>query len=294
MIKILKTYFQILLLVLLTFFYISCSSEKERVNSISEHDNIDEIITLKMDGCKTEYFLIIMLAEHFKLKTSIEIEARPTGNNVAIKNLLNGEIDLCYSCISINKLAENIVEVQENFDRFSSIIIAKDAMAVIVNPTNPINNITEEDLAEIYKGNITLWSELGWIDGGEIVPCRIKPDIQSGCALVFKEMTIGMDSIFGPNTVLALSDNEMAALIRKNSNMIGYCVLNALPGGVKPLLFNGINPCIENVINGKYNLVTTYRLITIDSISEEVKDFIEFVISEHGKEVINVRFISVD
>jgi phosphate transport system substrate-binding protein len=272
-------------------FILGCISEKKEQEPVKPILPQEKVI--KVAGCKTEYFLILQLAEAFKQKTGIEVQVTPNGNKLAMGQLINGEIDIADCCKPAEKLAQTIPSVKDNLDKLTSYEIAKDALAVVVHPDNPITELSYEDLKSIYSGNATNWKDFGWETGGEITFCRIDPKYESGSALLFQEMTIGVENEFGDKGILAPSDNEMPQLVGKFSGMVGYCPLGKSPEGVKKISINGIEPTKENVKNDKYKLVTRYYLITTGEPKKEVKQFIDFVLSDEGQGIVNKDFISI-
>ena len=278
------------LVILLLLF--GCDTEKTTKINMNDVDdlsktNIDKSI-LKCAGCKTEYYLIKELAAGYGEK----IKVSPTGNGIAVKQILKGELDFIDTCKSLEILGNKIPGLEKRENEFKCIEIAKDAIAIIINKTNQITNLSLQTISDIYSGKITNWSEVGWAEGGKITPIIINQRYASGTATVFKELTVGKEGKFCLNAILSPSDSEMPELIKKFPNMIGYCVLSKTSDSVKRINISNIAPEIENVLNGSYPLISTYHLIYPKQHSKQLSDFLEFVESAKGKRIINKNFIS--
>ena len=245
-------------------------------------------------GCRTGYFLIQQLAEAYKRKTGVDVRVSPTGNKVAMTQLLSGEIDFAECCKTPERLAETMPEVNAALDRLSAHLIAKDALAVIVHPDNPTEDLSLEKLAAVYRGEIGHWQELGWREGGEVAPCRIDPQVESGVALLFRELTIGKKGELSDRCVLAPSDNHMPRLVAKLPLMVGYCALGKLPDTVKPISIGGVEPTAANVRNGRYPLVATYYLITLGTPADGVRDFVDYALGSEGQAIVGRDFMEIN
>ena len=282
-----KFYYLIILL-----FFGGCDTEKAIKINMSDTDSLSITNSnksiLKCAGCKTEYYLIKELSEGYGEK----IKVNPTGNGIAVKQILKGESDFIDTCKSLKVLSNKIPELKKRENEFDCTVIAKDVIAIIINKDNQVTNLSLQIISDIYSGKITKWSEVGWAEGGKITPIIVDQRFASGTATIFKEMTIGAKGKYSSKSILSPSDSEMPELINKFPNMIGYCVLSKTPDSVKKIKISNIAPEIENVLNGSYPLITTYHLIFPRQHSKQLAGFLEFVDSKKGKEIINKNFIS--
>ena len=85
----------------------------------------------------------------------------------------------------------------------------------------------------------------------------------------------------------------MPNIITKFPNTIGYCTLSKLSESVKVVFVDGLEAVAENISDDKYSLITFYYIITIDQPKKEVKDFIDFVLSDEGQKIVNKDFVRV-
>ncbi len=171
---------------------------------------------------------------------------------------------------------------KETPDAFDQYIIGFDGIAVIVNPACGVEDITPEQIADIYTGKITNWSELG----GEDQPIQcIGREAASGTRGAFEEL-IGIEDI----AIYAEEQNSTGNVkqsVAGNPNAIGYVSLSAVDDTVKALKLNGVDASEETVKTGDYVLQRPFLMIAKSGTTDELTNaFLDFVYSAEGQTII--------
>ena len=237
------------------------------------------MITIK--GSDTMLILNQLLAEEYMEKNpGISIYVYGGGSKTGINALAEGSADICATSRQFEP-----TEIKELANKYGSLglshIIAKDALSIFVHPDNTVKNFTMQQIKDIFTCKITNWKELG----GENKPINpiIRP-INSGTHLYFKQHVLSDEPYC--TTIKAISATSMIIeAIRKDKYAIGY-------GGIgygKDIFHafvNDIEPSEKNVINDIYPISRYLYFYTINSPSGIVKDYIEWIISPEGQQVV--------
>jgi phosphate transport system substrate-binding protein len=160
--------------------------------------------------------------------------------------------------------------------------IAKDGLAIIVHPDNPVNDLTLGQICGIYTGKITGWDELG---GGKAKIHKIAREEGSGTRSAFESLVMGKEQI-SPKAIVQDSNGAVRQLVSSDRNSIGFISLGLVDHTVKALLLDGIAPVRENVINNSYGLYRPFILVTENEPSGLVRQFIDFVLSKEGQQIL--------
>ncbi len=163
-----------------------------------------------------------------------------------------------------------------------SFAFAIDGVAVVVHPKNPVQHISAEQLAGIYKGEITNWKALGGADESITVYTR---EDGSGTREVFVEKALNKGGITPAANVLA-SNGAMKTAIAQDKRGIGYVSIGHLDAGVKALTFEGMEPTQQNALGGSYTLTRKLYMNTKGEPQGLVKAFIDYIFSPEGADII--------
>lgn len=162
------------------------------------------------------------------------------------------------------------------------ICIARDGVAIVVNEANNLTNITIEQAAKIYSGEITNWKEIGGADATITVVSR---EEGSGTREVFEEYVTGhYKKKIKADALFFDSNGAVRSKVTAEKNAIGY-VSFGYTAGLKALTVNNIAPTIENGQNGKYPIVRRLYFLSKSTPTGVVKEFIEFCRSPEGQKI---------
>ena len=219
------------------------------------------------------------LAIEYEKRTGIKIELAGGGATAGIRKAAAGEIDIGGACRT--SLANNPAERDAH-----QIPIAWDALVVIVNQDNPVENLSLQQLQQLYLGKITNWKQLGGNDAP--IDLYIRRGKLSGVGRTLRELVFhNFDQEFKASYVMK-SSGPLEKGIVKNINGIGVTgISSAKRRDVKILKLNGKAPSYDNIKTGNYVLYRPLYLVTkIGKRDQKGRDFIRFALSREGQGII--------
>lgn len=267
------------LLILVTL-SVSCSSTYSSPNSQQA------TVYIENKGSDTIVNLALAWAEHYQLEhTEVRISVTGGGSGTGITALINGTVDIANASRQIK--TEEIEEANSNGVNPVELIIARDAIAVIVNPGNPVSALTLQQISDIYSGAIKNWSEVG----GEDRPIvRLSRETNSGTHVYFLETVLRLGdennkTLFSRDTLLLPSSEGIVAEVRQNPNAIGYDGLGYVPPDLKMIAIaresggEYVLPSVETVNNDAYPIARDLYMYTASEPSGMVKTYLDWIIS---------------
>lgn len=222
-----------------------------------------------------EKILTEMKDEFCAMYPNVTIEYTGSGSSAGIKDTKAGTNNIGASS---RELKEDEVE-----ETLKTEVFAYDGIAVIVNPANEaVSDITVEQLADIYSGKITNWSEVGGADADIFVVSR---EESSGTRSAFEEL-ITLEDAGGLTSTAAVSEGNgpVQAAVAENENAIGYVSFSFIDDSVKPLTVGGVEATADLAKSGEYPLSRPFLFCYYDDkVTEAGKAFLEFALSEDGQ-----------
>ena len=228
------------------------------------------------DGSTSMEKVIGALMETYMSENAdVEITYNPTGSGSGIQAVLEGRCDIGLSSRSLKdtELRQGLVET----------VLAYDGIAVIVHPENPVNDMTVEQIAAIYTGQIVNWSEVGGTDT-EIV--LIGREAGSGTRSGFEEIIDAEDACQYRQELTSTGD--VITAVSQNPGAIGYASLASVKDSVKMICVDGVLPGEETVKNETYAIQRPFVLVTKEhaELSDAAEDFFAYITSQAAHEVI--------
>lgn len=244
-------------------------------------------------GSDTIVNLALAWAERYQGEhADVRISVTGGGSGTGIAALINGTVDIANASRQITD--QEKAEAKKNGYDAIEYVIARDAIAVIVNPHNPIDHLTLQQISDIYSGKINNWSELGG-DNRPIV--RLSRESNSGTHVYFLQTVIRLGdsnskTLFSPDTLLLPSSEGIIAEVRDNPNAIGYDGLGYITPDVKTLALgmNGqgpfILPSIETVNNNQYPVSRDLYMYTNQNPSPAAQAYLKWIISDEAQLIV--------
>jgi len=161
--------------------------------------------------------------------------------------------------------------------------IAKDGLVLIVNPRNPIQDLTADQICDIYAATITDWSQLG---GSKSKINIIAREEGSGTRSAFAELVMGEKEIT-PKAIVQDSNGAVRQLVADDPNAIGFISLGLVTDEVKALHLDGIEATRENIMNGSYRLSRQFLFVTDGEPTGVNRKFIDFTLSSEGQKLLS-------
>ncbi len=213
-----------------------------------------------------------LAAEFNRNNPGIHVEVQGGGSTAGIKAAADGyaHIGMCSRSLKPEETG------------FTAIVIARDAIAVVVNHANKVNALTREQVREIYEGKVKNWKEVGGDDRPIILVTR---EEGSGTREAFEHLVMGKARI-APTAITQESNGTVKQLVKGNADAIGYMSLGLVHGELKPLVVDGVRPTAEEVLDGKYPLVRPFLFVVKGTPSEAAEKFIKFVLSPPAQAIL--------
>lgn len=245
--------------------------------------------TLTLTGSTTVLPIAQRAAEEFmELYPEVNISIRGGGSGVGIAALIDGTAGIANASRPMK--TKEITTCRSKGINPVETVIAKDGIAIIVHPSNPVKELTLEQLKAIYTGKISKWSEVG----GKNKPIvAISRDVASGTFEVFKKLVLKGDKTKADALMLA-SNKAVATTVTNTPFAIGYVGLGYLSSDVKTLNIEGVSPTNETVISGEYKIARPLFMYTDGEPKKLAKKFIDFILGEEGQKIVEkVGFVPV-
>lgn len=237
--------------------------------------------------------LALAWAEQYqKLQPNVSLSVSGGGSGTGIASLINGTTDLANASRKIKD--EEFALAESNGTEPIEFVVARDAIAVIVNIDNPINQLSLEQISDIYSGEYTNWSQLG----GEDRPIvRVSRETNSGTHVYFLEEVLRLGqkdnkTLFSPDTLLLLSSQGITSEVRDNPNAIGYDGLGYVTPEVKVIAVSKENqgpyvmPSAETVNQGIYPIARDLYIYSAGQPDSAIRDYLEWIMSGEGQKIV--------
>ena len=232
--------------------------------------------TVATDGSTSMEKVIGALSEAFmEANGKVTVTYNPTGSGTGIQAVQEGRCDI--------GLSSRGLKDEEKASGLKETVLAYDGIAVIVNPANPVEDLTLAQIADIYTGKITNWSELGGADS-EIV-C-IGREGGSGTRSGFEEI-VDVKDLCQYRQELS-STGDVIATVAQNPGAIGYASLASVKDTVKAVKVGGVVPGEETVKDGTYAIQRPFVLVTKEGVTlgEAAQAFFDYAVSQDANPVV--------
>jgi phosphate transport system substrate-binding protein len=276
----------IFLFLLFSFLLASCGNSSSS-NSASSAQYIEN------KGSDTIVNLALAWAEKYQgAHEDIRISVTGGGSGTGIASLINNTVGIANASRQIK--SEEVEEARAKGVEPVEHIIARDAIAVIVNPENPVNELTLQQISDIYSGKYTNWQEVG----GEDRPIvKLSRETNSGTHVYFLETVLRLGSkedktLFSMDTLLLPSSEGIIAEVRQNPNAIGYDGLGYVPDDLKMIAIaeeDGgayVLPSIETVNDKTYAIARDLYMYTNGEPTGVIKEYLEWIHSPEAQEIV--------
>ena len=228
------------------------------------------------DGSTSMEKVIGVLGESFmEMNPDVSFTYNPTGSGSGITAVSEKRCDI--------GLSSRALKDEEKNNGLTETVLAYDGIAMVVNPANPVSDLTVEQIAAISTGEITNWKEVGGNDA-EIV--LIGREAGSGTRDGFESITGTAEACKYRQELTSTGD--VIATVASNPDAIGYASLAALKDTVKALSVSGVTPTEETVKDGSYVIQRPFVLVTKDgtALSATAQKFFDFALSADAADII--------
>ncbi len=279
---------RLLVLVLVLALTASCNSAPAAASAASQ-----PAAYIQNKGSDTIVNLALAWAERYQQEhPNIRISVTGGGSGTGIAALINGTVDIANA--SRKMTDQEIQQAEKNGVKPVEFVVSRDAIGVIVNPHNPVKELTLQQISDIYSGKIDNWSEVG----GEDRPIvRLSRETNSGTHVYFLESVIRLGNskdktIFSADTLLLPSSEGIIAEVRDNPNAIGYDGLGYITPEVKVLAVAKnagsayVLPSIESVNAGTYAVARDLYMYTAGEPKGAVKAYLDWIYTSEAQDIV--------
>lgn len=285
----------LIIFLLSSFIIVSCnSSSQSPSNSSTQY--------IENKGSDTIVNLALAWAERYQNEhADVRISVTGGGSGTGIAALINNTVDIASASRSIKE--EEIEAAKANGVNPVEHVIARDAIAVIVNPENPVSELTLQQIADIYSGKINNWNEVG----GEDRPIvRLSRETNSGTHIYFLETVLRLGekenkTLFSTDTLLLPSSEGIILEVRQNPNAIGYDGLGYVPHDLKMIAIAKevdapyVLPSIPTVNDKSYPIARDLYMYTNGEPTGVVKEYLDWILSDEAQEIVaELGFVPVE
>ena len=275
-----KVFVTLLSLTMVMSLLAGCGSNEAATDDTASEDNQDAQTELSgsvsTNGSTSMESVMGYLTEGFKeVQPGVTINYTGSGSGAGVTGAQDGTCDI--------GLASR--DLHDDETGVTQITVAKDGIAIIVNPNNPVADLSIEQIAQIFTGEITNWSELGGADAEIAVFGR---EAGSGTRGAFEEIVGVEDACKYTNEYSSTGD--VIGNVASNPNAIGYASLSAVDDTVKAVAVNGVTPSEDTVKDGSYEIQRPFVMVTKEGtqLSEAAQAFLDFAMSADAAEIIAV------
>jgi len=249
-------------------------------------------------GSDTLVNLALAWAEtYIELRPEVRISVTGGGSGTGIAAMINGTVNIANASRAMKP--EEIAAAEANGITPVEFVVARDAIAVVVHPSNPVDRLTLLQISDIYTGKIMNWSQVGGQDRPIVLLSR---ESNSGTYVYFLENVIRLgdkesDLLFSVDTLLMPSSEGISAEVRQNPNAIGYDGLGYVTPDQKVVAVardaSGpyVLPSVETVNDGSYPISRPLYMYTAGEPTGEVKAYLDWILSEGQTLVPELGFV---
>jgi phosphate transport system substrate-binding protein len=254
--------------------------------------------TIENKGSDTLVNLALAWAEaYMKPHPEIRISVTGGGSGTGIAAMINGTVDIANASRAMKP--EEIAAAETNGIHPVEFVVALDAIAVVVHPSNPVDELSLQQISDMYTGKITNWRQVGGEDRPIVLLSR---ESNSGTYVYFLENVVRLGDaesslLFSPDTLLMPSSEGISSEIRLNPNTIGYDGLGYVTPDQKMLAVSQdpdgpyVLPSVETVNNGTYPISRPLYMYTAGQPTGDQKAYMDWILNQGQALVSQIGFV---
>lgn len=242
--------------------------------------------TLQLEGSTTVGPIADAFAEYFKsIYTDLQITVKKTGSGDGAAALLDKRCDIANMSRFMkdkefaDAVAKGVFPVAH--------AVAMDGVCIVVHPSNPVTELTREQVRDIYMGKITNWKELG---GPDMPIVAISRDTSSGTYETFHELVMAKQEM-AKNVEYVNANPQAHARVKSTQGAIGYVGLGFVDSSVKALTIDKVKPSRKTIASGTYPVSRPLFMFTngYPKLGSMTHKFVSFYLTEKGQELVEAK-----
>ena len=272
-----KKIITLVLTLVLTLSLAACGSDSNSNTDNSDNNDSAAVTgTVSTDGSTSMEKVIGALGESFMAANEgVEFTYNPTGSGAGITAAQEGRCDI--------GLSSRALKDEEKAGGLKETVLAYDGIAIIVNPENPVNDLTLDQIAKLYTGDITNWKDVGGNDAEVVLIGR---EAASGTRDGFESITGTKDKCQYRQELTSTGD--VITAVSQNPDAIGYASLASIKDSVKALNVDGVTPSEATVKDGSYKVQRPFVLVTVEGkeLTPVAQKFFDYITSPDAAAII--------
>lgn len=276
----------LLCLLVLTLVAVGCGKSKSLGTDQSSDKNQQSgklAGSLQLAGSTSVQPLAEELAAAFMKKNpDVKINIQGGGSSAGVKAVEEG--------IANAGMASRELKEGEEPLGLIPMVIAKDGIAVVINPANQVTDLSMENIKAIFSGEISNWKDLGGSNASIVI---INREEGSGTRDAFEELVLGKNGKFTANAAIQNSTGAVRTGVAGDPNAIGFISMGSINQSIKTVKVNGVDATAKNVLNGSYKISRPFSFLTKGEPAGLTKEFIDWVISAEGQAIVGEEFIPI-
>ena len=271
-----KKIIALVLTALLALSLVACGSESKTDDTKTDDQPAALTGTVSTDGSTSMEKIIGALSESFMAQNSgVTVNYNPTGSGSGITAVQEGTCDI--------GLSSRALKDEEKSAGLKETVLAYDGIAIIVHPDNPVSDLSVEQLAQLYTGEITNWKDVGGNDAEVVLIGR---EAASGTRDGFESITGTKDKCQYRQELTSTGD--VITAVSQNPDAIGYASLASVKDSVKALNVDGVTPSEATIKDGSYKVQRPFVLVTMagKELSPAAQAFFDYAISSDAASII--------
>ena len=273
-----KKFIALALTLVLALSLAACGSTNNNSNTTPDDNSGDAITgTVSTDGSTSMEKVIGALSESFMgANDGVTVNYNPTGSGSGITAVQEGTCDI--------GLSSRALKDEEKAAGLKETVLAYDGIAIIVHPDNPVSDLTLEQIAKLYTGEITNWKDVGGNDAEVVLIGR---EAASGTRDGFESITGTKDKCQYRQELTSTGD--VITAVSQNPDAIGYASLASITDTVKALNVGGVTPSEATVKDGSYLVQRPFVLVTVEgkALSPAAQAFFDYALSADAASIIS-------
>ncbi len=255
-----------------------------------------ETLTIQNIGSDTMVNLAQEWAEAYaKIEPDVSVEVSGGGSGVGIAALLNGTCDIANSSRKLEEEEEKKATAKYNGQHPKEWHVGYDALAIYVHPSNPMTEISVEELGNIFRegGTVVKWSELGaTLPSGDAEIIRVSRQNNSGTYHYFREAVVGKKADFKAGSRDMNGSKDVVDLISSTPTAIGYSGIGYKTDKVKVLKVSkkkgdpSVEPTIATTLDKTYPIARPMFMYTPPSVGAHVNKYLEWTLGPEGQAIV--------
>ena len=232
--------------------------------------------TVSTDGSTSMEKVIGALSESYMAANKdVTVNYNPTGSGAGITAVQEGTCDI--------GLSSRALKDEEKAAGLKETVLAYDGIAIIVHPDNPVSDLSIEQIAKLYTGEITNWKDVGGSDAEVVLIGR---EAASGTRDGFESITGTKEKCLYRQELTSTGD--VITAVSQNPDAIGYASLAAIKDSVKALSVDGVTPSEATVKDGSYPVQRPFVLVTVEgkTLSAAAQSFFDYATSADAADII--------